>query len=341
LQKRLWVPSTDVNPTKDFNARDNTEPGLNYASLYHAPVLCNTVIQGLVTRKDGIYVDGTLGGGGHSAALLDVLSALGSVIAIDQDDDAIQAATERLSTEVASGRLKILKGNFAEMDRLLKSAGVDKVDGILLDLGVSSHQLDEATRGFSHRMKGPLDMRMDKTQSSGAAEFVNEMDESDLMHLFFKYGEEPKSRRIARAIAQARPILSTEHLAEVVRWAAPRGTDSKTLSRVFQALRIAVNQELDVLDKVLLKSVNLLSVGGRIAVISYHSLEDRRAKRFLRSGNLEGEIKKDLYGNKITPWKEINRKPISADKEEQSANPRSRSARLRIAERVDNTTKLV
>jgi len=327
-----------VNPTEKLNARDNTEPGLNYASGYHAPVLCNTVIQGLVTQRDGVYVDGTLGGGGHTAALLDALSASGSVIAIDQDEEAISEASKRLAPELASGRLRILKGNFGDMALLLGSAGIDKVDGILLDLGVSSHQLDEAERGFSHRMKGPLDMRMDKDQPFGASELVNEMEESDLMHILFRFGEEPKSRRIARDLVKARPILTTEKLADVVRWAAPRGQEAKTLARVFQAIRIAVNWELDVLDQVLMDSVDLISTGGRLAIISYHSLEDRRAKHFLRTGNLEGEIKKDMFGNKLTPWAEINRKPISADQAEQEVNPRSRSARLRIAERLDNTT---
>ncbi|MDA1027753.1 MAG: 16S rRNA (cytosine(1402)-N(4))-methyltransferase RsmH [Bacteroidetes bacterium] len=322
-----------MNPTGDLNARDNTEPWLNYASSYHAPVLCHDVIQGLVTRKDGVYVDGTLGGGGHTAALLDALSASGSVIAIDQDEDAIAEASKRLAPALSNERLRILKGNFGDMASLLDAAGITQVDGLLLDLGVSSHQLDEAERGFSHRMKGPLDMRMDSGQAFGASELVNEMEESDLMHVMFQYGEEPKARRIARDIVKARPILTTEKLAEVVRWAAPRGQEAKTLARVFQAIRIAVNRELDVLDQVLRDSIDLISLGGRLAIISYHSLEDRRAKHFLRTGNLEGEIKKDLYGNKLTPWVEINRKPITADQAEQIVNPRSRSARLRIAER--------
>lgn len=325
-----------MNPKGDLNARDNTELRLKYASGYHAPVLCHAVIQGLVTDPDGVYVDGTLGGGGHTAALLDVLSPRGTVIAIDQDDEAIREASERLSADVSSRRLTILKGNFADMRILLSSQGIEKVDGILLDLGVSSHQLDEASRGFSHRMTGPLDMRMNQDQPLSAENVVNEWEERDLMMAFFQLGEEPKARRIARAIVSARPLRSTEALAEVVRDAAPRGTESKTLARVFQAIRIVVNQELDVLDAALESAASLLKTGGRIAVISYHSLEDRRAKRFFRSGNLEGEIKKDFFGHPISPWIDLTRKPISADEEELKQNPRSRSARLRIAERKED-----
>jgi 16S rRNA (cytosine1402-N4)-methyltransferase len=321
-----------VNPKGDLNARDNTELRLKYASGYHAPVLCHAVIQGLVTDPDGVYVDGTLGGGGHTAALLDVLSPRGTVIAIDQDDEAIREASERLSADVSSRRLTILKGNFADMRILLSSQGIEKVDGILLDLGVSSHQLDEASRGFSHRMTGPLDMRMNQDQPLSAENVVNEWEERDLMMAFFQLGEEPKARRIARAIVSARPLRSTEALAD----AAPRGTESKTLARVFQAIRIVVNQELDVLDAALESAASLLKTGGRIAVISYHSLEDRRAKRFFRSGNLEGEIKKDFFGHPISPWIDLTRKPLSADEEELKQNPRSRSARLRIAERKED-----
>lgn len=325
-----------MNPKGDLNARDNTELRLKYASGYHAPVLCNAVIQGLVTNPDGIYVDGTLGGGGHTAAMLDVLSPAGSVFAIDQDEEAIKEASARLQDEISSGRLTILKGNFSDMRALLLAQGVEEVDGILLDLGVSSHQLDEAERGFSHRMTGPLDMRMNQDQALSADFVVNEWEERDLMMAFFQLGEEPKARRIARAIVGSRPILSTEALAECVRDAAPRGAESKTLARVFQAIRIAVNQELDVLDSVLVSSIDQIKTGGRMAIISYHSLEDRRAKRFFKSGNLEGEIKKDFFGHQISPWVEITRKPVSADDEERALNPRSRSARLRIAERIED-----
>ncbi|MBT3450267.1 MAG: 16S rRNA (cytosine(1402)-N(4))-methyltransferase RsmH [Bacteroidetes Order II. Incertae sedis bacterium] len=310
---------------------------MNYASGYHAPVLCNAVLKGLITRTDGVYVDGTLGGGGHTAAMLDELGASGRVFAIDRDDDAIAEASTRLTAELESGRLTILRGNFSEMGSLLEEKGVNQVDGILLDLGVSSHQLDEADRGFSHRLSGPLDMRMDQSQDDDAADLVNQLEEDQLANVIYQFGEERRSRRIARAIVRARPILSTEQLADVVRSAAERDQRSKTLARVFQALRIAVNGELDALDETLLRSTNLLHTGGRLAIISYHSLEDRRAKHFMRSGNLKGEILKDFFGNRITPWKEITRKAIVADESEVEQNPRSRSARLRIAERVEDS----
>ena len=326
-----------MNKKRDLNARDTTEKSLNYASGYHAPVLCNAVVQGLISRTDGIYVDGTLGGGGHTAALLDALEPNGRVVAIDRDDDAIAEASTRLAEALNSGRLTILKGNFANMASLLPEAGFSQVDGILLDLGVSSHQLDAADRGFSFRADGPLDMRMDRHQSDDASDLVNQMEESDLADVIYAYGEERRSRRIARAIVRARPIQSTEQLAYVVRGAAERDHQAKTLARVFQALRIAVNRELDALDKTLLDSTRLLKEGGRLAVISYHSLEDRRAKHFLRSGNLEGEIQKDFFGNRITPWNELTRKAIVADAEEVQENPRSRSARLRIAERIESS----
>ena len=193
---------------------------MNYASGYHAPVLCNAVLKGLITRTDGVYVDGTLGGGGHTAAMLDELGASGRVFAIDRDDDAIAEASTRLTAELESGRLTILRGNFSEMGSLLEEKGVNQVDGILLDLGVSSHQLDEADRGFSHRLSGPLDMRMDQSQDDDAAELVNQLEEDQLANVIYQFGEERRSRRIARAIVRARPILSTEQLADVVRSAA-------------------------------------------------------------------------------------------------------------------------
>lgn len=320
-----------------MNAHDFAEQRLRYASGYHAPVLCNAVIKGLITRTDGTYVDGTLGGGGHTAAILDALTREGSVVAIDRDDDAIREASDRLSSDIDSGRLRILKGNFADMRILLGEAGIEKVDGILLDLGVSSHQLDEAERGFSHRMAGPLDMRMDRTMGEPADVLVNTLEASDLSRLLRRYGEEPRSGRIARAIIAARPIATTQDLADAIRNVAPVGQVSKTLSRVFQALRIEVNKEIDALEQALLATIDLLATGGRLAVISYHSLEDRPTKRFLRSGNLKGEIQKDFFGNKISPWLEITRKPVFASVEEVEMNPRSRSARLRLAERVESS----
>jgi len=317
-----------------LNARDNSGQVLKYASGYHAPVLCKAVIQGLVTKEDGIYVDGTLGGGGHTAAMLEVLGSNGRVIAIDRDDDAIAEASVRLSSDIDKGRLTILKGNFSDVRRLLDEADLAQVDGFLLDLGVSSHQLDVAERGFSHRMSGPLDMRMDQSQGQGAGALINSMELADLARILRRFGEEPRAGRIAKSIIAARPVDSTEQLAECVRSSVPHMQESKSLSRVFQALRIAVNDELEELDRALLDSRLILNEGGRLAVIAYHSLEDRQVKRFMRSGNFEGKVHRDVYGNRLTPWNEITRKPLTADEEEIEANPRSRSARLRIAERI-------
>ena len=314
-----------------------------YATDYHAPVLYNAVVEGLVTDREGVYVDATLGGGGHSAALLDALAEGGRVIGIDRDADALAAAEARLAADVERGRFRALRGNFADLQALLADVGAGPVDGLLLDLGVSSHQLDVPRRGFAFSAEGALDMRMDQRGGLTAREVVNGWDEGELARLFFEYGEEPKARRIARAIAEARPLETTRELAEAVRGVVPSRQATKVLARVFQAIRIAVNGELDALETALAAALEVLKVGdreeggrpgGRMAVIAYHSLEDRRAKRFFRYGNLEGEPRRDLYGRPLTPWRELTRKPAGPTSAEVEANPRARSARLRIAERV-------
>ncbi|MEM9664390.1 MAG: 16S rRNA (cytosine(1402)-N(4))-methyltransferase RsmH [Bacteroidota bacterium] len=310
------------------------EPALPYASPYHTPVLCHAVVHALVTAPDGLYVDGTLGGGGHTAALLDALAPAGRVIGLDRDTDALAAARHRLRAAEEAGRFQALRGRFGDLDRLLAEAGLTQIDGLLLDLGISSHQIDAPARGFSHRQAGPLDMRMNAGQEASAQDLVNTQSEVELRDLLRAYGEEPQASRIARAIVRQRPLDSTESLADLVRSQVPARHKAKTLARVFQALRIAVNEELAELEAVLKASVNVVRPGGRIAVISYHSLEDRRVKRFLRYGNLEGQPVRDLYGTLITPWRPLVRKPIEPDADEQAANPRSRSARLRVAERV-------
>ncbi|MDA0683101.1 MAG: 16S rRNA (cytosine(1402)-N(4))-methyltransferase RsmH [Bacteroidetes bacterium] len=320
-----------------MNARDDSRQVLKYASGYHAPVLWHAVIQELVTDRDGLYVDGTLGGGGHSAALLDALSPAGRVVAIDRDDDALEEATVRLGVAIGDGRLQIVKGNFCDAPDLLAGLGLGKVSGLLLDLGVSSHQLDEGDRGFSHRFEGPLDMRMDQSGGEDASDLINRLEPNELARVLGRYGEEPKAGRVARALVAARPLHTTAQVADIVRSVAKWGQESKTLSRVFQGLRIAVNEELDALDRILEASTDLIAEGGRLAVISYHSLEDRRVKHFMRSGNLRDEIQKDFYGNKLSPWKETTRKPILADEQEIETNPRSRSARLRVAERLKDS----
>lgn len=312
---------------------DGAEP-LKYGSSYHVPVLYKAVIEGIVTESGGVYVDATLGGGGHTAALLDVLSPRGRVIGIDQDVEALEAARSRLAADIERGRFIALQGNFEHLERLLAEVDATQVDGLLLDLGVSSHQLDTAARGFSYQAGAELDMRMDPHAGFSAHDIVNTWDRQDLKDLLSAYGEEPRAGRIASAIESARPLATTHELAEVVRQHVPTREEVKSLSRVFQALRIGVNREIDVLERGLEASVRVIRPGGRIAVISYHSLEDRRAKRFLRYGNFRGVPLRDLYGNLLTPWEELTRKPIRPDAAEVEANPRSRSARLRIAERT-------
>lgn len=321
----------DDDSRDDLNARDQSEHPLEYASEYHAPVLCNAVVKGLITNTTGTYVDGTLGGGGHAAAILDGLMPDARVIGLDQDREAIKDATARLKKDP---RFQAVEGNFSDLSSILKGLGIDEVDGLLLDLGVSSHQFNEAQRGFSHRNTGPLDMRMDPKTGVTAGDILNGWPEADLVLVMRQYGEEPRARTIARNIVSRRPLSSTQDLAEVVRISVHRTQTSKALARVFQSIRIAVNHEIDALESVLVDAVDFIRPGGRIVVISYHSLEDRRVKRFLRSGNFEGKIHRDFYGVKICPWNEITRKPIGSSDEEQQVNPRSRSARLRIAERA-------
>ena len=318
----------------ELNARGEEEPTDRFASIYHAPVLCHTVVKQLITAENGIYVDGTLGGAGHAAALLESLDTDARVIGIDQDEAAIEEAENRLADEIESGRFITCRGNFGDVADLLKNKGITAIDGLLLDLGVSSYQLDTPDRGFSHRFDAPLDMRMDSSSEMSAGVILNEWSEAELVTVLRKYGEEPRAKLIARRIVSNRPLESTGQLADLVRASAKRTQESKTLSRTFQAIRMAVNEELDVLESVLVGAVDLIKEGGRMAVISYHSLEDRRVKRFFRSGNFDGEVERDLYGHKICPWKEITKRPIYPTEEEIQTNPRSRSARLRVAERI-------
>ncbi len=313
--------------------RSHATGGLPYATPYHAPVLCHAVISGLVTRPAGLYVDATLGGGGHSAALLDALAPEGRVVGIDRDADALAEAEARLAEATAAGRFRALRGSFADLESLLDGAGIGLIDGLLLDLGVSSHQIDAPERGFSFRADAPLDMRMDTRESLTAADIVNTWTEADLRQLLWD-GEEPRARAIARHLVAARPVETTGRLAEVVRGAVPTREEAKTVTRVFQALRLAVNGEMAALEKVLTASARRLAPGGRVAVLAYHSLEDRRAKRFFRYGNFAGEAHRDFYGNRIAPFREVGRGAVKPDESEILLNPRARSARLRIAERT-------
>lgn len=320
------------------NKPDEDRDPLRYSTSYHAPVLCDVVVKELVTDRSGVYVDATLGGGGHSSALLDRLGPEGRVIGIDQDSDAIEEASKRLRTAQDNGRFAAIHGSFSNIKELLRNSGIEKIHGLLLDLGVSSHQFDMKERGFSFQGTGQIDMRMDQRSSVSAYDIVNQWPPEELKRLFRQYGEEPAAARIARRIAEKRPLQTTTALADVVRSTVPSRQADKTLARVFQALRIEVNQELAALEHALHASVDLVHPGGRIAVISYHSLEDRRVKRFLKYGNLDGKPVRDLYGNLLTPWRMIHRHVIQPDEVEISHNSRARSARLRIAERTTHNT---
>lgn len=304
------------------------------APSYHWPVLMPETVDGLVTDPNGIYVDGTLGGGGHSTAILDRLGPGGTLYGMDQDRDALAAtaASVRLSGDA---RFQSILGNFGFMDTLLPPSVVGSVSGILLDLGVSSHQIDEAARGFSFQAEGPLDMRMNAAAPLSAAVVVNTYPEAELRRIFYEYGEERHSARIAREIVAKRPFQYTRELARLVESLTAGPHALKSVARIFQAIRIEVNREMDVLQRVLEASLTVLKPGGRLAVISYHSLEDRPVKRFMRSGRMDGEIEKDFYGNALTPWTLITRQAITPSDAEIRANPRARSAKLRIAQKKE------
>ncbi|NNE35280.1 MAG: 16S rRNA (cytosine(1402)-N(4))-methyltransferase RsmH [Rhodothermales bacterium] len=305
-----------------------------YAGDYHAPVLWKTVVERLVTNPDGLYVDGTLGGGGHTSALLDALSSNGRVVALDRDDEAINWSRKRLANAIDANRFIPLRSNFVEVESALESIGVRIVDGLLLDLGVSSHQVDAADRGFSFRFSADLDMRMDRRAERSARDLLNEIDENDLKHLLFRYGEEPRAAQIARAVVRSRPLRTTDDLALAVRSAVPNRVEKKSLARVFQAIRIDVNAELKALLLVLEAATRIVRPGGRLVVISYHSLEDRLVKHFLRSGNADDVLRRDTYGNVLSEWKPVGRKAIKASPQEIALNPRARSARMRTGERT-------
>jgi len=297
---------------------------------YHKPVLLNEAVRYLVTDPHGIYVDGTLGGGGHSAHILEKLSDKGRLFGIDQDDDALRVAAERFADE---DRVSLIRGNFGYMDVLLPKEAEENLSGIILDLGVSSHQIDQPERGFSFQKDGPLDMRMGALQDLTAATIVNEYEYEELRNLFFEFGEERQSARIARAIIRDRPLEATGQLRDTVASVVPERFLNKSLARIFQALRIAVNSELNMLKRALEKGTALLREEGRFVVITYHSLEDRLCKNYFRYGNFEGNPVKDFYGNDITPLRMLTKKVVSPSVNEVAENPRARSAKLRAAVR--------
>lgn len=297
---------------------------------YHLPVMLNECIDGLNIRPDGTYVDVTFGGGGHSRAIMQQLGPEGRLLAFDQDADA-------LANAISDSRFTLIHENFRYMKSFLRLQGVRSVDGILADLGVSSHQFDEAERGFSTRLDGELDLRMDRRQELTARTLVNESDEPGLTRLLRLYGELPNAFQMARAICKARAekeIATTFDLREAVSRHLPRGMENKYLAMLFQALRIEVNGELEALRAMLQQAAEILPPGGRLVVMSYHSLEDRLVKNFFKTGNFEGELKKDFYGNPLVPLRLVTRKAVTASEEELQRNSRSRSAKLRVAEKI-------
>ncbi len=296
---------------------------------YHIPVLLEESVGGLDIKPEGTYVDVTFGGGGHSARILKELAPEGHLYSFDQDADA-----ER-NVEPA-GNFTFVRSNFRYLKNWMRYYGVGQIDGLLADLGVSSHHLDDETRGFSFRFDAPLDMRMNKRGGDSAADIVNKAAEEKLADIFYLYGELKNSRRIAAAICKTRQekaILTTQDLIDATHTLFPKEREKKDMARLFQALRIEVNHEMDALKEMLLAAKDLLRPGGRLSVITYHSLEDRIVKNIMKTGNTEGKAAQDFFGRIETPFRLVNNKVILPDDEEQQRNPRSRSAKLRIAEK--------
>ncbi|MDR2816291.1 MAG: 16S rRNA (cytosine(1402)-N(4))-methyltransferase RsmH [Proteiniphilum sp.] len=306
-----------------------TSQGGQNGVAYHTPALLDESVEGLNICPHGVYVDVTFGGGGHSREILNRLGEEGRLVAFDQDEDAA-------GNIPADPRFTFVHGNFRFLKNFLRYYGVETVDGILADLGVSSHHFDISERGFSFRLPGELDMRMNRNAQKRAADILNEYEESKLSDIFFRYGELKNARQVASAILryrQVKQIGETGDLLAILEPFTRREKETKMLAQAFQALRIEVNGEMDSLKDMLLQALPLLKPGGRFCVISYHSLEDRLVKNFFRTGNFEGEPVKDFYGNVETPFTMINRKVIIPSEEERQRNPRSRSAKLRIAEK--------
>ena len=296
---------------------------------YHNPVLLNETVDGLNIKTAGVYVDVTFGGGGHSREILNRLGEKGRLFAFDQDQDA-------LLNKIDDSRFTLINENFRYLKRFLRFHGVKKVDGILADFGVSSHQFDVAERGFSIRFDGELDMRMNQEDELSAYHVINEYDENELRKMFAAYGELRQAPAIARVLVAARTeesIKTTEQLKRVLKKFLPPRRENKILAQIYQAIRIEVNQEIEALKEFLTQTPELLEVGGRLSFISYHSLEDRLVKRFIRNGMFEGEPEKDMYGNFEVPFKRVGKLIIPTAKEIETNN-RARSAKLRIAERI-------
>lgn len=305
-------------------------------SSYHTPVLFKQCMDALEIKPDGIYVDVTFGGGGHSRGILNQLDT-GHLYAFDQDADA-KINAQALSDELGEKRsFTFIESNFRYLRRYLKFHGIKQVDGLLADLGVSSHQLDEGARGFSTRFDGKLDMRMDQSTAKSASEVVNNYEEKDLIHILSAYGEIKNARTLARSIVMARPagLNTIADLKEVAMGCAPKGREFKYLAQVFQALRIEVNDEIDALHEFLLQTGEVIKPGGHLVIMSYHSLEDRPVKHYLNTGNVRGHLEKDFYGNPLRPFEPITRKPVVPEQDEINENNRARSAKLRVGKRTE------
>ena len=301
------------------------------AETYHVPVLLNESINGLDIKPDGIYVDVTFGGGGHSREILRHLGPNGHLYSFDQDADAEQNI-------VNDDRFTFVRSNFRYLCNWMRYYGIDHIDGLLADLGVSSHHFDDETRGFSFRFDAPLDMRMNKRAGTTAADILNNYAESQLADIFYLYGEMKSARRIAAAIVKARtahPIVTTSDLTTVIELLMCFEREKKDMARLYQALRIEVNHEMDALRDMLLGATRMLGKGGRLSVITYHSLEDRLVKNVMKAGNVEGKIEQDFFGRINSPFRLVNNKVITPCDEELQNNPRSRSAKLRIAEKTE------
>ena len=299
--------------------------------IYHIPVLLDESVSGMNIQPGGIYVDVTFGGGGHSKEILNRLDHTGRLLSFDQDEDAEKNI-------VNDRRFTFVRSNFRYLKNWMRYYGVDHIDGLLADLGVSSHHFDDEERGFSFRFDAPLDMRMNKRDGLTAADLLSDYSEEQLADVLYLYGEFRQSRRMAAAIVKARQqksITTTIELANVVAPLLNKSREKKEMARLFQALRIEVNHEMDALRELLAAATDVLGEGGRLSIITYHSLEDRLVKNVMRSGNAEGKVVKDFFGKAETPYRLVNNKVIVPTAEEQERNPRSRSAKLRIAERTE------
>ena len=305
---------------------------LKTADTYHVSVLLKESVNGLDIQPDGIYIDATFGGGGHSAEILSRLGPHGHLYGFDQDEDAEK-------NMLKDDRFTFVRSNFKYVTNWMNYFGVGQIDGLLADLGMSSHHVDDGERGFSFRQEGPLDMRMNRHATRTAAQVVNEYSEEQLADILRLYGELKNARRLAAAIASARkerPITTTGQLLEVTERLFAREREKKEVAKLFQALRIEVNHEMEALGQMLAGSIRLLKPGGRLSIITYHSLEDRMVKNMMRTGNVEGHLQQDFFGRAQSPLHLINNKVIEPSAEEQERNPRSRSAKLRIAEKNSN-----